>query len=164
MTHGPDHGPNLAAAPISRLQGVSDGPTPSQLQTTVYSYSMKAAVVRLRAKGEKLRKDQLEEPIVGWLTVERWRLENRYEQRWVRSAILRCGPSRGAMRSIPGLNDCVLTKVDGNGFLLAGREEGDHLQDAGFPQTWWCRPISEPPEADRFGEHPSGRTSPALEA
>lgn len=104
---------------------------------------MKVAVIRLRSKGEKLARDQLEAPVVGWLSVERWGLKNRFEDRWVRTATLRGGPGSGAMAILPPINDVELTKMDGAGFMLAGREGSEHLQDPGPRQTWWCRPLPE---------------------
>lgn len=95
----------------------------------------------------KLELDQLGEPSVGWLTIERWRLSNRFEDRWVRSAVLRCGQSRGASYLIPAIHGCELTAMEDRGFLLSGREDSDHLQDPGMRQTWWCRPVSEQSEA-----------------
>jgi hypothetical protein len=47
------------------------------------------------------------------------------------------------MDSIPALNDCELTKMDDEGFMLSGHESAQHLQDTGPRQTWWCRPVPE---------------------
>lgn len=106
---------------------------------------MKVAVVRLRKDGKALARDQLGPPAMGWLRVERWWLKNQYEERRVTTANLYCGPSNGAMPILPALNDCALTKMGGDGFLLAGFEPAEHLKDAGSRQTWWCRLVIDPP-------------------
>jgi len=110
---------------------------------------MKVSVLRLRRAGEKLARDQLGEPSIGWLRIERWRLSNRYEDRWVRTAALFAGPGRGASRLIPAINDVEITSMDESGFLLAGFEEAERLQDQGPRQTWWCRPVTDPPTETR---------------
>jgi hypothetical protein len=106
---------------------------------------MKVSVVRLRKDGEKVARDQLEQPVVGWLRVERWWLKNQFEDRHVRTANLLGGPNHGAMPILPALNDCELTRVDAAGFLLTGREPSEHLQQQGHRQTWWCTPVTDPP-------------------
>lgn len=101
---------------------------------------MFVAVVRLRAKGERLDKEALRllSPVCGHLNVHQ-----RFDH-WVRRDVYVATLTRGDFASteqlLPTLDQVRIGKLTGNDFVLLGVEDLSHRKVSAFyPQAWWCR-------------------------
>ena len=98
---------------------------------------VKVDVIRMRAKGEKLSKDQLRvaSPTRGMLSI-RDRLEGRDKS--VLIALL-AGNARFELL-LPALDFVKIGPLRGDSFVLKGLEEvGERKRFDSYPQSWWCK-------------------------
>jgi hypothetical protein len=102
------------------------------------------AVVRLRAKGERLDQDALRlvSPVYGHLNVHQ-----RFDH-WARRDVYVATLTRGDFASteqlLPTLDQVRIGKLTGNDFVLLGFEDLSHRKvSAIYPQAWWCQVAPE---------------------
>ena len=105
---------------------------------------MFVAVVRLRAKGERLDQDALRlvSPVYGHLNVHQ-----RFDH-WARRDVYVATLTRGDFASteqlLPTLDQVRIGKLTGNDFVLLGFEDLSHRKvSAIYPQAWWCQVAPE---------------------
>lgn len=98
-------------------------------------------MLRLRADGKKLTKEQVEstKPSEGVLSLSGYRLDGVPDVRY--AATLRGGDSPGAMDLIPALYGATVRAIKGPNMLISGFEVHPRL---GLPavrskQAWWVR-------------------------
>jgi hypothetical protein len=102
------------------------------------------AVVRLRAKGERLDKVALGQtsPVCGHLNVHQ-RFDHR-ARRDVYVATLTRGDFASTEQLLPALDQVRIGKLTGNDFVLLGFEDLSHRKvSAIYPQAWWCQVAAE---------------------
>lgn len=101
---------------------------------------MFVAVIRLRAKGERLDRERIKHStaVRGYLNVHQ-----RFDH-WARRDVYVATLTRGDFASteqlLPTLDQVRIGKLTGNDFVLLGPEDLSHRKvSAVYPQAWWCR-------------------------
>lgn len=106
---------------------------------------MYVEVIRLRAKGERLERENLERTVrlCGYLNVHQ-RFDH-WARRDVYVATLTRGDFASTEQMLPTLDQVRIGKLTGNDFVLLGLEDLSFRKTSAiYPQAWWCRALPEP--------------------